>query len=133
MVQFVAVDVISELRGISGQMSVVGIVLGLVLLLSGWFAHRFWIVLLSTVAAGVLGLLSVPAPRVQPLVAGLLLALAAGVLALALVRVVAFAAGGMACAFLVRAMAPPAWDEPLISFLVGGLLGILLFRLWTMV
>jgi MFS family permease len=133
MLQFIAPDVIGDLRGISVAVAGAGVVVGLVLWITGWWAHRFWIVLLSTLAAGIFGLLSTPAPHVQPLVAGLLLAVAAGLLALALVRVVAFAAGGAASMLLVHAMAPSAWDEPLISFLVGGLIGLLLFRLWTMV
>src|SRR5262249_53229858 len=32
---------------------------------------------------------------------------------------------------LVHSFAP-TWDEPLLVFLVGGLLGLMLFRLWTM-
>src|SRR5205085_3044818 len=83
--------------------------------------------------AGIFGLLSPPAGRLPPLVLGLLLAVAAGVLALALVRVVAFAAGGAAAWLAVHTFAPPAWDEPLVCFIVGGLAGLLLFRVWTMV
>jgi len=64
---------------------------------------------------------------VQPLLAGLLLAVAAGLLALALVRVIAFAAGGIAAVYGVRLLPPAPWQEPLICFLGGGLLGLLLF------
>jgi hypothetical protein len=67
------------------------------------------------------------------LVAGLLLAIAGGQLALALVRVVVFAAAGLTAAILVHQFAPAHWDEPLGWFLAGGLVGLLLFRLWTMI
>src|SRR5262249_49845439 len=62
---------------------------------------------------------------------GLLVSVAAGALALALVRFVAFAAGGLAVWFLVRALVP-TWDEPLVLFLIGGLVGLVLFRICTM-
>jgi hypothetical protein len=51
---------------------------------------------------------------------------------LALVRVVAFAAGGAAAWLLIRAVGPASWHEPLICFLVGGLAALLLFRFWMM-
>jgi hypothetical protein len=59
------------------------------------------------------------------------MAVAFGVLALALARVVAFAAGGAAAWVLAHALIPQ-WDEPLLWVLAGGLLGLWLFRLWTM-
>jgi hypothetical protein len=99
--------------------------------LFGWRLHRFWIVLLATVTAGIYGLLRAPDYHSQPLLSGILLAIASGLLALALVRVVAFVAGGMAAALLVQALMP-SWDEPLVCFLVGGLIGLVLFRVWTM-
>jgi hypothetical protein len=66
----------------------------------------------------------------QPLVAGLLLAVAAGALALSLARVLLFALGGAACAWLAHTVAP-AWDAPAVYFLVGGLLGVLFYRVWV--
>src|SRR5262249_57053734 len=80
---------------------------------------------------GVLALNAAPHYGLQPLVAGLLLAVSAGVLALTLVRLVAYAAGGLAAWMIVHALAP-LWDQPLLCFLVGGLIGLLLFRFWTM-
>jgi hypothetical protein len=100
--------------------------------LYGWRAHRFWIVLIATVAAGISGLYSGPRNGIPPLVASLLLAVAFGVLALALARVAAFAAGGVALWMLAHALLPQ-WDEPLLWVLAGGLLGLWMFRLWTMV
>jgi hypothetical protein len=104
----------------------------LALWLFGWKWHRFWTVLAITVVAGVYGLSdAAPAMRAQPLVAGLLLALAAGMLALSLARMLAFGAGGFAALLAQEAWAP-AWDQPLVCFLLGGILGLLLFRLWLM-
>jgi hypothetical protein len=54
------------------------------------------------------------------------------VLALALVRVVAFVAGSLAACMLVHSLAP-SWDQPMLTALVGGLIAIFLFRFWTMV
>src|SRR5262249_45380762 len=93
--------------------------------------HRFWIVLAATAAAGVVGLYLYPTFGITALLVSLLLAVSAGVLALSLVRVIAFGAGGLALWLAVRALVP-AWNEPLIAFLVGGLAGVLLFRWWTM-
>ena len=132
VMQFVAPEILESARGLSLPLTAVGLVLGVLLWLTGWWAHRFWIVLVATLAAGLFGLAKGPVLRVQPLLAGLLLAVAAGVLALALVRVVAFAAGGIACWLSVQALAPAPWHEPLVCFLAGGLVGLLLFRWWTM-
>ena len=129
---FIAPEILESARGLSLPLTVAGLVLGLLLWLTGWWAHRFWIVLVATLTAGLFGLAKGPVLRVQPLLAGLLLAVAVGVLALALVRVVAFAAGGIACWLSVQALAPASWHEPLVCFLAGGLVALLLFRWWTM-
>jgi hypothetical protein len=129
--RLVAPDILAELRGLSAVLCGVGVGLGLLLWVLGWRAHRFWIVLATTVIAGVFGLFSLRTPGVQPMVVGLLLAITAGTLALPLARVLAFVAGGVAGWVLVRSVAP-AWEEPLISFFAGGLTGVLLFRFWMM-
>jgi hypothetical protein len=131
--QFIAPDILAEGRGLSAPLCAAGVAVGLLLWLTGWWGHRFWIVLVTTVVAGLFGLVKGPTFQVQPLVAGLLLAVAAGVLALALVRVVAFAAGGVAAWLLVRTVGPASWHEPLVCFLVGGLVALVLFRIWMMV
>jgi hypothetical protein len=41
-------------------------------------------------------------------------------------------AAGMAIAVLVHQCAPGEWDQPLGWFLAGGMIGLLLFRFWTM-
>jgi MFS family permease len=126
-----APDILQEARQLSVGVCVTAIVLGLLLWLFGWRGHRFWIVLATTVSAGIVGLAAGPSYGAHPLAAGLLLALAAGVLALALARVVAFVAGGIACWVTIQTVAP-TWHDPLICFLAGGLVGLLMFRIWTM-
>jgi hypothetical protein len=126
-----APDLLEPARGLSIAASAAGLILGVLLWLYGWRTHRFWIVLVTTVLAGVLGLYSGSLHSLPPLVAGLLLAVAAGMMALALARLVAFASGGIAAYLLVRSLAP-SWDEPVVYFVAGGLLGVVLFRLWTM-
>src|SRR5262249_3932007 len=101
--------------------------LGLFLWLFGGRTHRFWLVLAITLAVGVAGLYYGPAYGVLPLVSGLLLAVSAGAMALSLARILIFAAAG----FARLAVAPlPRWDEPLVSFLLGGLTGMLFYSLW---
>jgi hypothetical protein len=126
-----APEILQAARGMSVPVCVGGQALGLTIWVLGWRAHRFWIVLATTVAAGVYGLDVASSFRAEPLLAALLLATAAGLLALALARVLAFAAGGVAALLCVHWVAVP-WDDPLLCFLVGGLLGVLLFRLWVM-
>jgi hypothetical protein len=127
-----APDLLADARELSLPVTAAGLALGLVLWLFGWWGHRFWIVLSATLAGGIAGLVESPAYGVQPLVAGLLAAVAAGVLALALVRVLAFVAGGLGACLLVHVVAP-SWDQPLVTMLVGGLAGVYFFRLGTMV
>jgi hypothetical protein len=128
----IAPEILSEdLSGLSPGLAAAGLVLGLALWLFGWRWHRFWVVLGITLLGGVFGLHAAPALQTQPLTAGVLLALAAGALALSLMRVLAFAAGGCAALIAVQALVP-TWDQPLLSFTTGGLLGVLLFRVWLM-
>jgi hypothetical protein len=129
--QLLSPEILADARGLSVVLCGGGLGVGLLLWLFGWWGHRFWIVLFTTVSAGLLGLYSGRAYGVQPVVAGLLLAITAGLLALALVRLLAFVAGGLAACLAIRTFAP-GWDEPLVYFLSGGLVGVLLFRLWTM-
>ena len=128
--QLIAPDVLAEARGLSPVLSGAGVVVGLLLWLCGWRWHRFWVVASVTVAGGLVGLHSGRASGGHLLAAGLLLAISAGVLALELARVVAFLAGGTAVWCALRALMPAA-QELWIGFLLGGLLGVLLYRLWT--
>jgi MFS family permease len=126
-----APDLLAEAHGLSVPACAIGLTVGALLWMSGWWAHRFWIVLGTTLVAGVVGLYAGRLYGLQPLVTGLLLAIGAGLLALALVRLLAFAAGGAAACLVVQYLMP-AWNEPMVCFLVGGLAGVLLFRVWTM-
>jgi len=129
--QILAPDILADVRSLSVALQVTGLVVGLSLWLLGWRNHRFWVVLVMTVSAGTYGLSEASTLHTQPLVAAVLLAVAAGMLALSLVRLVAFAAGGFFSLVAIQALAPN-WDQPLVAFLTGGLLGHLLFRLWVM-
>ncbi len=126
----VAADILDEVRQLPLFLLAIGLTLGVLLWLYGGRGHRFWLVLAMTTAGGVFGLHFGAAYSLQPLVAGLLLAVTAGALALALARVILFIAGGAACVWLARTIAP-SWDEPALSFLVGGLMGVLLYKVWV--
>src|SRR5260370_1371229 len=70
--QLLAPDILSEARELSLPLVLTGLGVGLMIWLLGWQAHRFWLVLVTTVGAGVFGLYSGPANGTQPLVAGVL-------------------------------------------------------------
>jgi hypothetical protein len=130
--QLIEPEILADASGLALGLSVCGLLLGLAVWLLGWRRHRFWIVLTVTLVGGVYGLNEAPALRAPPFVAGTLIALGAGTLALALARLFAFAAAGVATLLAVQAFVP-TWDQPLVSFMTGGMLGVLLFRLWVMV
>lgn len=127
--QIVAPDILEEARALPATISAAGLIVGTLLWSIGGRTHRFWLAMSVTLAAGMLGLTHGRHYGMQPLVAGLLLAVSAGALALSLVRILLFAAGGLAALGLIRAIAP-GWDEPIAVFLVGGLIGVLLYRFW---
>lgn len=127
--RFLAPDILAEARSLSPFLSGVGLALGLGLWLFGGRTHRFWLAMCVTLTAGLLGLAYGKQYGMQPLVAGLLLAVSAGALALSLVRILLFAAGGLAALGLMQTMTP-AWDEPIAFFLIGGLVGVLFYRFW---
>jgi len=129
--QILAPDILADVRGLSMALQITGLIVGLSLWLLGWRNHRFWVVLVMTVGAGTYGLAEAASLRTQPLIAAVLMAVAAGVLALSLVRLIAFAAGGFFSLVAIQALAP-SWDQPLVVFLTGGLIGHMLFRLWMM-
>jgi hypothetical protein len=124
-------EILSDVSTLSAPLLAAGIGAGALLYLFGWRLHRFWLVLAASVTAGLVGLNKGPEYGTQPLVAALLLALTAGVLAVAVMRGLAFAAGAMAAYLALRAMAP-GWEQPWVCVVVGGLLGVVLFRLWVM-
>jgi thiamine transporter ThiT len=127
--QIVAPDILKEARELSPILSGAGLLAGFLLWSLGGRTHRFWLAMMVTRAAGLLGLSHGKQFGMQPLVAGLLLAVSAGALALSLVRILLFAAGGLAALGLLHLIAP-GWDEPIAVFLVGGLIGVLLYKFW---
>lgn len=127
----IAPDLLAEARGLSAGVSGTGVALGLLLWLFGWRWHRFWTVLGVTVAGGLYGLSAGQAGGGHIIAMGLLLAVSAGLLALELARLFAFAAGGTAAWLAAGALFPDGQGLG-VFFLVGGLAGILFYRLWTM-
>ena len=130
--QLIAPDILAEARGLTAAMTGTICVLGFALWLFGWRWHRFWIVAGITLAAGLLGLnAGRAAGGTQVMAVGILLAVAAGMLALELAKVFAFVAGGCGAWLAVQWVFPQA-QELWAVFLSGGLFGLLLYRLWTM-
>jgi hypothetical protein len=125
--QLVAPDILEAAVGLSPALSITAFLIGALLWIVGGLTHRFWVVLGGTLIAGVVGLFVGKRFDMQPLVAGLLLAVSVGALALALFRVALFVAVGSAVVWLASAAAP-SWDEPIACFLAGGLLGIALYK-----
>jgi hypothetical protein len=52
----IAPDIMAEARGLSPAIPAVGATIGALLWLYGSYGHRFWIVMLLTLAAGIYGL-----------------------------------------------------------------------------
>lgn len=130
--QIIAPDLFAEVSQLSVGACIIGIVLGVALWLLGWWQHRFWVVAILSAVAGVVGLQQGRAAGVQPLVAGLLAALAAGWMAMELAKLLAFAGGGATASLIVQSFMPTL-HVPLIAFLAGGLCGVVFFRIWTIV
>ena len=127
--QLILPGFLADGKGFSVPSCVSGLTFGFALWLFGWRWHRFWIVLASTLVAGFVGLGEAEKYQVHPLVGALVLSIITGLLSLALVRVIAFAAGGITTVLLAQILVP-AWNQPVVSFLLGGLLGVFLLRLW---
>ena len=127
--QFIYPDFLEDGRGLSIAVYVEFLTFGFALWLFGWRWHRFWVVLGSTLIAGLVGLNSAQAYNIHPLVGALVLSVITGALSLVLVRVVAFVGGGLICWMLFHTLAPQ-WDAPILCFIAGGLIGVFLLRLW---
>ncbi len=129
--QLIAPDVLAEARELSWVITATGLVLGDLLWLYGRRWHRFWIVVSITLAGGLFGLHSGRASGGHILATGILLAVSAGLMALELARLLAFLAAGLSV-WLATSLVFPTGQELWIAFLIGGLVGVLLYQLWTM-
>jgi hypothetical protein len=129
--QLIATDILTEARGLTAAMLGTVCVLGIALWVFGWRWHRFWVVSGITLGAGLIGLNAGRTGGTQVLAVGILLAVAAGMMALELAKVLAFVAGGIGAWLAVQWVLPQA-QELWAVFLSGGLFGLLLYRLWTM-
>jgi len=129
--QLISPDILTDAQGLSPGAAGFLMLIGILLWGFGWRWHRFWVVFGMTLAAGLLGLSAGRAAGGQVLAVGILLAISAGMLALELARIVSFITGGTA-AWVASSSLLPGTQELWVVFLVGGLLGVLLYRLWTM-
>ncbi|MCS7015481.1 MAG: hypothetical protein NZM42_05090 [Gemmatales bacterium] len=101
---------------------------GVALIGTGWRAYRFWFAAAVTTVAGMWGLVYGAQYGAPPLVAGVLAAVGIGCIALAATRLVIFAAGGW-ISWQLGCLVIQEWANPLVCFLIGGILSTLLFRL----
>jgi hypothetical protein len=130
--QLIAPDILTEARGLTPAVCGTACVLGFALWLFGWRWHRFWVASGITLAAGLIGLDAGRATGgTQIMAVGILIAVAAGMMALELAKLFAFVAGGCGAWLAVQSVFPQA-QELWAVFLCGGLFGVLLYRLWTM-
>ena len=127
----IAGEIVSAGRGLSPTLAIIGIVLGGLLWLCGWRWHRFWVVITVTVAGGLYGLQSGRDSDSHLIAMGVLVALSAGMMALELARVLAFIGAGTAM-WMLAGLLFPQGRELWVAFMLGGLIGILLYRFWTM-
>lgn len=125
-------DVLAEARGLSPGACGFFLFVGFLLWAFGWRWHRFWMVFAITLTAGMMGISAGRTAGSQVMVVGLLLAVSAGMLALELAKILAFITGGVVAWVLAEAAFPQA-QELWAIFLCGGLLGVALYRVWTMI
>ena len=124
-------DVLAAGRGLSFGAAAFALLVGLLLWALGWRWHRFWVVFGITLAAGLVGLTAGKSAGGSVLIVGVLLAVAAGMLALELARILSFVTGG-AAAWIAAQTVLPQVQELWAVFLSGGLVGVVLYQLWTM-
>jgi hypothetical protein len=130
--QLVDAGILEAAVGLSVPLCAGGLLIGVLLWIAGGLMHRFWVVVGATVLAGVAGMYWGKQYDMQPLVAGLLVAVSVGSLALALFRIALFLVSGLTVAWVASVLAP-SWNESIACFFAGGLLGIALYRLCVIV
>jgi hypothetical protein len=130
--RLISPDILTAANGLSLGASGFIFFVGLLLWTCGWRWHKFWVVFGITTGAGLIGLTAGQASGGQVLVLGILLAFAGGVMALEVAKILAFAGGGLGAWLAVQNVLPQA-HEMWAVFLSGGLFGVLLYKLWTMI
>lgn len=123
--------VLADAKGLSIGAAAFFLFVGVLLWGFGLRWHRFWVVFSVTLAAGVLGIGAGRTAGTQVLVVGVLLSIAVGMLALEVAKITAFLSAGTAAWVAAQSVMPEA-QELWAVFLCGGLLGVVLYRLWTM-
>ncbi len=125
--QVVSPDFLVDLRDLPLFAIVTMALVGLSLWTCGWWAQRFWMGMLTSFGAGLVGLRMGPDWGLDSLAAGILLAVAGGSLALAICRVGVFLVYGLAAWFLMQVLAPKA-AHPIACIVIGGVLAVMIFR-----
>jgi len=131
MYHVISPEVLAESRGLSIGATAFFLFVGFMLWGFGWRWHKFWVVFTITVVAGLLGISYGRAVGVQALVLGVLIATSAGLMAIELAKIFAFMTGGLA-AWLGAQVLLQQGQELWAAFLCGGIVGVLLSKLWTM-
>ena len=126
--QILSPDVLADVLELPVPALLVLMGFGALLSLTGWRWHRFWLTICVSLISGLVGLRQAQAWGInQPIVAGVLLAAAAGCLALSLARVGLFLAYGLAAWYAMKRLAPP-YAIPAICICVGGIFSVLFYR-----
>ncbi len=123
--------VLTDAKGLSIGAAAFFAFVGILLWGFGWRWHRFWVVFAVTLTAGIVGIGAGRTGGTQVLVVGVLLSIAVGMLALEVAKITAFLSAGTAAWVAAQAVMPQA-QELWAVFLCGGLIGVVLYRLWTM-
>jgi hypothetical protein len=126
--QVLSPDVFADLLEL--PLAALGIIaaLGAAIALTGWRWHRFWLTITVSLISGLIGIRQAPVWGIeQPIMAGVLLATAAGCLALSLARVGMFLAYGLTIWYAMKRFAPP-YAIPAICICAGGLFSVLFYR-----
>lgn len=126
--QVLSPEVLADVLELPAAALLVLMALGASLALTGWRWHRFWLTISVSLISGLVGLRQAQAWGIQqPIVAAVLLATAAGCLALSLARVGLFLAYGLATWYAVKRFAAP-YAIPAVCICLGGLFSVLFYR-----
>ncbi len=126
--QVLTPDVFADVLELPAAALLIMVALGVLLSLTGWLWHRFWLTICVSLIAGLIGIRQAPAWGIaQPIVAGILMAAAAGCLALSLARVGLFLAYGLGAWYAMKRLSPEL-AIPAVCICIGGLFSVLFYR-----